>query len=81
MVDEADAKIRDATDYQETHDEAFLEAELRKFQEEYAQAEAKRKAYLEKIQTRHEQSLFFTQQRVQRIMQDMEAVACKVSLS
>ena len=71
-------KYRDALDYKESNGELTMESEIQALQEKYEQGQIKRLEQMEKIRTHHEQYLFFTSKRVEKIMQDMEAVACKV---
>lgn len=71
-------KQHDILEFQLMGGEALLEQELRAVEKEAEAVKERHRNYLIRIQNRHEQSLFFTSQRVQRIMKDMEAVASKV---
>lgn len=75
---ETSETVRGLEDYQETHGDTEADDELAQALKEAEEHKEMNKRQYAKIQTRHEQSLFFTSQRVQRIMKDMEAVAAQV---
>jgi hypothetical protein len=73
--------LRSVLDYQEAHGDIVMEDELASILKASAEQKERNSKHLAKIQTRHEQSLFFTSQKVQRLMKDMEAVAAQVRSS
>jgi polyhydroxyalkanoate synthesis regulator phasin len=85
-VDELEASIEDLDNqlesikqFQETNGFEELQKEMDKAKKDAEEAKERRIKHLEKLSQRHEQSLFLSSQKAQRIIADMETVACKVT--
>lgn len=77
-VEDLDNQLENIRQFQETDGFEMLKVEIEKAKKDAEDAKQRRILHLEKLSQRHEQSLFLSSQKAQRIIADMEAVACKV---
>lgn len=79
VVEDLDNQLENTRQFEESNGFLKLQQDIEIVKKEAEDAKQRRIKHLEKISNRHEQSLFLSSQKVQKIIADMEAVACKVS--
>jgi DNA segregation ATPase FtsK/SpoIIIE-like protein len=77
-AEDLDNQLEDIKQFQETNGFEQLQKEIECAKKDAEEAKQRRIKHLEKLSQRHEQSLFLSSQKAQRIIADMETVACKV---
>ena len=80
IVEDLDDQIESIQQFQESNGFAILQLEMDKVKNDAEIAKERRIKHLEKITSRHDQGLFLSSQKVQKIIAEMEAVACKVGI-
>ena len=78
-IQELSNRHRDLVEFTVTGGETKMETLIEQAEKEAQEQIKRHETHLIKIQNRHEQSMFWSTQRIQKIMKDMESVASKVS--
>ena len=77
-LDDLNVQIETTIQFQESDGLSGLQEEIDAIKLEAEIAKEKRKKQLEKISSKYEQSLFLSTKKVQKIISEIESVACKV---
>jgi hypothetical protein len=77
-AEDLDNQLESIKQFQETNGFEELQKEMENAKKDAEEAKERRNKHLDKLSQRHEQSLFLSSQKAQRIIADMETVACKV---
>ncbi len=80
-LDDLNIQIETTIQFQESDGVLGLQEDIDAINLEAELAKERRKKQLEKISSKYEQSLYLSSKKVQKIIAEMESVACKVQFS